>query len=146
MTLPDYRELLEHAIATHLTTNGLTRYSPTYTGTGLPAVFRGRLPDKPDAAVLINVYNEDYTRDDGSPDLYVQFRFRTPGQDTRTTNALAHSVFQLLHFTTDESNEVWAGVRVLNSRRTIAGPVELDGNNRYSRPDSYRITVNPTTP
>jgi hypothetical protein len=142
---PD-RDALEAALAARIAGAGLARYNPTgvYTPTGLPAVLFGKLPDKPDAAILINVYNEDYSRDYGSPDLYVQLRFRTPGQDKRTTNALAHSVFLLLHFDVDESNQVWSGLNILNCRRTIAGPVELDGNNRYSRPDSYRITVNPS--
>ena len=145
MSLPEYRDTLQTAIAQHLTTAGLARYAATgaYTPTGLPAVLFGKLPDKPDAAILINVYSEDYTRGDGSPDLYVQLRYRTPGQDPRPVNALAHQVFQLLHFEADESNQVWAGVNILNCRRIIAAPVEQDGNNRYSRPDSYRITVNP---
>ena len=144
MTAPDYRGLLEDAIGQHLATHGIARYATAYTGTGLPAVFRGTLPGTPDAAILINVYNEDYTRDDDSPDLYVQLRFRTAGQDPRTTNTLAHTVFQLLHFPDGTSNQVWAGVHILNSRRVIAGPIAPDGNNRYSRPDSYRITLNPS--
>lgn len=144
---PD-RDQLEAALAQRIAGAGLARYNPTgtYTPTGLPVILFGQIGDKPDGAIHINTYNEDYSRDDGTPDLYVQLRFRTPGQDKRTTNALAHQVFLLLNFTDEVSNQVWSGLPVLNCRRIITGPIAPDANGRYTRPDSYRITVNPTTP
>lgn len=131
------------SLAQHLATSGLARYSATgaYTPTGLPAILFGRLPDKPDAAILLNVYNDDRTRDDWNPDYYVQFRFRTPGLDPRTTEALADSVFDLLH---DVSNVAWGTTKVLLCRRHIRGPIDPDANGRYTRPDSYTITLNPS--
>ena len=82
---PDTVELLE-ALAQHLTNLGLARYAPNgiYVGEGLPAIFFGQLPDKPDTAILLNSYNDDRTRDAATPDYYVQLRFRTAGRDPRT--------------------------------------------------------------
>jgi hypothetical protein len=130
-------------LAQHLDTLGLARYHPdgVYPDGPLPAVFFGQLPDKPDAAVLVNVYNDDRDRDDTTPDLYVQFRFRTPGRDPRTTTVLGDSVFEALH---DRSTLTLPnGVRVLLCRRTVAAPLAADQNGRYTRPDSYRFTLNP---
>ncbi len=135
---------LEVGLAEHLAALSLARYNADgiYTATGLPAVFFGQLPDKPDAAVLVNSYNDDRDRDDESPDLYVQFRFRTPGRNPHTTKALAESVFEALH---DRSSFTLPnGVQVLLCRRHIAGPVDPDVNGRYTRPDSYTFTLNPS--
>lgn len=144
MTTPSTVPFLA-SLAQHLASSGLARYSETgkYTNTGLPAVFFGQLPPTPDAAILINVYNQDNTRDDDSPDMYVQLRYRTPGSDPRTTENLADSVFALLH---DVSNTVWGTTRVLLCRRVIRGPIAPDATTptRYTRPDSYRVTINPT--
>ncbi|WP_027503247.1 minor capsid protein [Rhodococcus sp. UNC363MFTsu5.1] len=131
-------------LAEHLAAAGLARYSPTgiYTGEGLPAVFFGTLPDKPDTAVLINTYNDDRERDDDSPDLYVQMRFRTAGRNPHTTPRLADDVFEHLH---DRSNFTLPnGVQVLLCRRHITGPNAPDANGRYTRPDSYTLTLNPS--
>lgn len=131
-------------LAQHLAALNLARYNETgvYPDAGLPAAFFGALPDKPDAAVLINVYNDDRERDDTSPDLYVQFRFRTPGRNPHATQALGDSVFEALH---DRSTFTLPnGVRVLLCRRHITGPIAPDQNGRYTRPDSYRFTLNPS--
>lgn len=142
---PDTVELLE-ALAQHLTNLGLARYAPNgiYVGEGLPAIFFGQLPDKPDTAILLNSYNDDRTRDAATPDYYVQLRFRAAGRDLRTVNRLADSVFRALDDRLHErSNTVWAGVNILSCIRHIAGPIAPDVNNRYTRPDSYTITTNP---
>ncbi len=131
-------------VAEHLDALGLARYESTgiYGAGVLPAVFFGELPDKPDTAVLVNIYNDDRSRDDDSPDLYVQFRFRTPGRDPRTTADLGDLVFERLH---RSSNIVLPnGVRVLNCHRHITGPLAPDQNGRYTRPDSYTFTLNPS--
>lgn len=130
-------------IAQYLAGAGLVRYNPTgvYTNTGLPVVLFGQLPDSPDDAVLINLYNQDNTRDDGTPDYYLQLRFRTAGRDPRTTEALADAAFHHLHNLT---HHTWSGVRVLSCRRHIRGPIDPDQNGRYTRPDSYRVVINPS--
>lgn len=131
-------------LAMHLEAIGVARYNESgiYSPTGLPAVFFGTLPDKPDAAILINTYNDDRDRDDESPDLYVQFRFRTPGRNPHTTPSLADGVFERLH---DRSNFTLPnGVNVLLCRRKIVGPTAPDQNGRYTRPDSYTLTLNPS--
>lgn len=144
--MKDYGIDLDVGLALHLAALGLARYnaSGAYSGSGLPAVFFGDLPDKPDAAILINGYYDD--RDtvggDDSPTLRVQLRFRTTGEHPHTTRALAESAFEAIH---DRSNFVLPnGIRVLLCRRTIAGSAAKDQNRRYTRPDSYRFTLNPS--
>ena len=142
---PDTVELLE-ALAQHLTNLGLARYAPNgiYVGEGLPAIFFGQLPDKPDTAILLNAYNDDRSRDQGNPDYYVQLKFRAAGRDPRTVERLGDSVFRALDDRLHErSNTVWAGVNILSCIRHIPGPIAPDVNNRYTRPDSYTITTNP---
>lgn len=139
-------EALEDALAKHLAALGLARYTPDgiYTATGLPAIFFGKLPDKPDTAILINTYNEDRGRDQSTPDFYVQLRFRTAGRDKRTTDRLADTVFRELDdLVNDRSNQVWAGVNILSCHRILRVPAAQDTTLRYERPDSYRITTNP---
>ncbi|NMM84313.1 hypothetical protein B2J88_08060 [Rhodococcus sp. SRB_17] len=136
---PDTVELLE-ALAGHLDDSGLARYAAIYSGDGLPAIYFGSLPDKPDTAILLNVYNEDRSRDDATPDYYVQIRYRTAGRDPRAVELLADAVFRHLH---DQSNVAWGGVNVLLCRRILRAPTAPDSNLRYTRPDSYRITTNP---
>lgn len=143
-TPPDSWAILD-GLAQHLHDAGVARYNPTgiYEGEGLPAVFFGQLPDKPDTALLLNLYNVDHQRDDGSPDYYIQIRHRTTGRHPKTTEDQADAVFRLLH---DTSHQVWSSVKVLLCRRIIRAPISPDNNNRYTRPDSYRITANPNQP
>lgn len=143
---PDTVELLE-ALAQHLTNLGLARWDPNLTNypTGaLPVVFFGQLRDKPDNAIFINVYNDDRSKDEATPDYYVQIRFRAAGLDVRAVERMADTVFRTIDDTLHErSNTVWAGVNILNCRRHIRGPAALEASNRYTRPDSYTITTNP---
>lgn len=144
---PDTVELLE-ALAQHLTDLGLARYAPNgiYVGEGLPAIFFGQLPDKPDTAILLNAYNDDRSRDQGNPDYYVQLKFRAAGRDPRTVERLGDSVFRALDDLHNErhNGHTWGDVRILLCHRHIRGPIALEATNRYTRPDSYTITTNPS--
>lgn len=134
---------VEAALAQHLATLGLARYTPTgvYTGTGPPAVFFGAMPDKPDDALVINTYNDDRSRDDHNPDIYIQIRGRRTGRDPRAVDDLMDALFDALH---DATHQQWGSVRVLQCRRTVRAPRDPDANGRWTRPDSYVITLNPS--
>lgn len=134
---------LEDALAEHLADLGLARYNPTgtYTGLSLPAVFFGTMPDKPDDALVINTYNDDRSRDDHNPDIYIQIRGRSAGRDPRAVDRLMDRIFDALH---DTSHQTWGSVRILLCRRTVRAPRDPDANGRWTRPDSYVITVNPS--
>lgn len=110
-------------------------------------VYAPALPaNKPDRAIAVSVYQTDTSRDVHNPDYYVQIRVRTGGDDVRTTLALADQVFAALDDRVNErSGSEWPGARILFCYRHIAGPATPDGNGRYTRPDSYTLTANPTS-
>lgn len=133
---------LEADLAQHLAGLGLAQYTPTgtYSATTLvPAVFFGRIPDKPDSALAINIYDDHRDVDDQSPTVSVQLRFRG-GKDPRTVNHQADAVFAAIH---DLSSQVWGATTVLLCRRHVRAPIGADSNGRYERADSYRLTLNP---
>ncbi|KHJ74658.1 minor capsid protein [Rhodococcus sp. Chr-9] len=134
---------LEDALAQHLADLGLARYEPTgmYGAAGLPAVFFGAMPDTPHDAIVINTYNDDRSRDDHNPDIYVQIRGRSAGRDPRAVDRLMDGLFDALH---DTTRTEWGSVRVLLCRRVVRAPRDPDANGRWTRPDSYVITVNPS--
>lgn len=139
------------SMATHLVNLGLVRWNPDgaeYTGpTTLPALFFEQLPDKPDHAIALSAYNDDRSRDRDNPDFYIQLRGRAPGRDPLATHALMDRIFDALddeEKPLNSSHILWGTTKVLLCLRHIRGPLLSDGNNRWSRPDSYTITVNPS--
>lgn len=143
MTTPSSTDVLT-SLATHLDDIGLAVWSTTgYPATpALPAVFFERLPDKPERALALAAYNDDRTRDDTTPDYYIQIRGRAPGADPFRTHDLMDSIFDVLH---DSSHSLWGTTPVLLCRRHIRGLVTPNTNaTAWSRADSYTITVNPT--
>jgi len=134
------------SLSRHIAAAGLARYSPDgiYGAGTLPAIVTGKMPDKPDAALLLNIYNDSRERDPdrANPDVWVQIRIRTPGQDPRTTNAVADDLFALLDDATHYTMP--GGVRVGVSRREVATTADPDENGRYTRPDSYKFHLNPS--
>lgn len=134
---------LEDALARRLHALGLVRYEPAGVyGTGtLPAVFFGTMPDAPNDAIVINTYSEDRSRDDDTPDYYLQIRGRRAGRDPRAIDQLMDAICRELH---DASHQTWGSVRVLLCRRVVRAPRAPDSNGRWTRPDSYRITANPS--
>ncbi|OZE88033.1 hypothetical protein CH304_00235 [Rhodococcus sp. 15-649-1-2] len=135
-------------MATHLANLGLVRYAENYTGTSpLPALFFHQYPDKPDAAISLSSYNDDRSRDRDNPDFYIQIRGRASGRDPLATHALMDSIFDALddeEKPLNSSHILWGTTKVLLCLRHIRGPLLADANNRWSRPDSYTITVNPS--
>lgn len=138
-------------LAAHLVNLDLVRWNPNgaaYTGpTTLPALFFETLPPQPDHAISLASYNDDRSRDRDSPDFYIQLRGRAPGRDPLATHALMDRIFEALddeEKPPNSSHILWGTTKVLLCLRHIRGPLLTDGNNRFSRPDSYTITVNPS--
>lgn len=138
---------LEAALAGRIADSGLARYQATgaYPPSDVPAIFFGTMPDKPNAAILINVYNDDRDRDPHNPIYLVQLRFRSNTGDRRATEQLANAAFDDLDDLVNErSNSQWGTVRVLHCHRHLRAPAAPDANGRWSRPDSYTIRTNPS--
>lgn len=138
-------------LAGHLAELGLVRWNPNgaaYTGASpLPALFFHQYPDQPDAAISLSSYNDDRSRDRDNPDYYVQIRGRAAGRDPLATHALMDRIFDVLddeEKPLNSSHILWGTTKVLLCLRHIRGPLLADANNRWSRPDSYTITVNPS--
>lgn len=141
---------LVEALARHLDTAGLVRYSTagallTIEDPARPAVAFEALPPAPDSAVSIAVVNQLEDRDPYNPDVYVRLRFRTAGLDVRPVNDIADRVFQhLVTFEPTGPRQVWPdGVNVLTVFRTVRAASAADVNGRWMRADTYRITLNP---
>lgn len=120
---------------------GLARYSPTgaYSAGPLPAVFSGKLPPAPAAAMSIRVYDERRDADDDNPDLYVQIKVRLPGGDIRAVDDLMDAIRARLH--RKSRFALPGGVRVLQCSRKVRGLTEPDANDLWTRPDSYMFTL-----
>lgn len=113
------------------------------TDTVLPAVTIGDLPDTPNAALGLTVYDENTDRGGrGTPDIYIQAKFRLPGLDPRPVDKAADQLADLLH---DQTHITFpGGVRVLHAYRQVRGLAwKDDSGKRRERPDSYRLTLNP---
>lgn len=107
-----------------------------------PAVFFGPLPPAPDDAIAITRYNRDISRGGrGTPDVYVQLRYRTAGEDPTIVGDLADAVADLLDDRTHI--DLPGGVRVLHALRVVNATATPDGTRRYEQPDSYRLTLTP---
>lgn len=142
------------AQAQHAHSLGLVCYRPTEDvpeNPDLPLVCFGELPTDPIRAVAVNVYDTAIELDDDrmqidNPMIYVQWRFREPGDDAgQAAHDRAHAFFQAMH--TDSPGTWPGGVAPLWCLRTVTAPAELD-NGHWSKADSYEIRCNQgeTTP
>ncbi|MBV6758356.1 minor capsid protein [Rhodococcus opacus] len=133
---------VREAIAAYLDAHGIAKYEPDDAypdDLELPAVFFGAMPEAPDRAVTVNVYDWVTTRDKANPDVFVQLRFRGTA-DMAAADLPADQAFALL----DEAEHYAMGdVRVLQSIRRVTTSAALDTNGRYERPESYRFTIHP---
>lgn len=134
--------ILYHALGQWLNAQGVANYPATQTGNGKPAVYIGAMPDTPDDAVTINVYDSTIDRDDtGNPDYWVQFRFRAGGSDPRRVSDMADALAEKL---LDHTHvELTPEVHVRHAKRTVRTPAGMDQNRRYERADSYRLSLKP---
>ncbi len=138
-------EQIRRAIAAHLAAEGVVDYRPTDPypdGLTVPAVFEVAMPESPDRAVTIGVYDWNTTRDKHNPDVFVQLRFRGAPHDIASVDGPADHTFAVL----DEAERyvMPGGVRVLQSIRKVTTNPARDANGRFERFESYRFTVNPS--
>lgn len=141
--IPTSTEVLR-GVAAKLEELGLARWTPGVppAGSTVPSIHFEKLPDKPEAAIAIAAYNNDRSRDDDSPDYYIQLRGRAPGADPFKTHDYMDSITAALH---DSSHSLWGTTSVLLCRRHICGALTPNANGTaWSRADSYTITVNPS--
>lgn len=136
---------LTDAIAQYLVVKGLARYDPdgmypaadhplpaAYVNVGFPV-------SGPADAVTIRVYDDQRTRDAGTPDVYVQLRFRRHGEDPRLVENTADAVCDLLDDKRHLKLPNGIGVKLVN--RKVAGMAEPDTSGKWQRPDSYLFTL-----
>lgn len=139
-----YSELVTD-LAAHLAANGVGEWSETGVypkGTIMP-IYVGIIHDKADTGIGLQVYSDDRSRDDASPDIRVQVRIRgdqnpLPAGIGPTT---ADRIFTLLH---DQQHITLNNhTAVLLCRRHLRAPEERDDTGRWTRADSYTFTTNP---
>lgn len=128
---------------------GLVHYAPTAPAPAnltIPLVVFGDLPPSPVRAVSVRVYNvaperESHMLQVTNPLVFVQWRFREPGDDG--ANAVwnrSHLFFEQMH---SESPGPWpGGVAPAWCYRIVNAPADFE-NGTWSKPDSYEIRYNP---
>jgi len=139
-------EQVRIGVARHLAGLGIVDYRPpgeAYPDTlVVPAVFEAVMPESPDLAVAVSVYDWSTARDKHNPDVFVQLRFRGAPYDLASVDGPADQAFAVL----DEAERyvMPGGVRVLQSIRKVTTPPAADANGRFERFESYRFTLNPS--
>lgn len=134
------------AVAEWCAEQGLARYQGAGSA-NLPALMFGQGFDSPDRAVILNLYDDVRTEDAWNPDLYIQFRYRTDAEDTLAVHEIADRFYQRLDF--QHSHQLSrlklpGGVTVQWAERRIATDATPDAVGRWTRADSYRLTLNPS--
>lgn len=128
---------------------GLVHYQPTGSAPpnlAVPLVVFGDLPTTPIRAVAVNVYNvaperESHLLQATNPLVFVQWRFREPGDDGgNAVSNRSHLFFEQMHA---EIPGPWpGGVAPAWCYRTVSAAAETDNGN-WSKADSYEIRYNP---
>ena len=139
-----YSELVTD-LAAHLAANGVGEWSANGVypeGTIMP-IYVGIIHDKADTGIGLQVYSDDRSRDDASPDIRVQVRIRgdQSALPTGIGPTTADRIFTILH---DHSGFTLNNhTAVLLCRRHLRAPEERDDTGRWTRADSYTFTTNP---
>lgn len=139
-----YSELVTD-LAAHLAAEGVGEWSDSGKypkGTIMP-IYVGIIPDNAGTGIGLQVYADDRSRDDGSPDIRVQVRVRGDQNPLPAGigPATADRIFTLLH----DKQHLTLNNRtaVLLCRRHLRAPEERDDTGRWTRADSYTFTTNP---
>lgn len=139
-----YSELVTD-LAAHLAANGVGEWSANGVypeGTIMP-IYVGIIYDKADTGIGLQVYSDDRSRDDASPDIRVQVRIR--GDQSPLPSGIgpitADRIFTLLH--NQQHLTLNNHTAVLLCRRHLRAPEERDDTGRWTRADSYTFTTNP---
>lgn len=134
------------AVAEWCADEGLARYNGAGS-TNLPTVMFGQGFDDPDLAVILNFYDDVRTEDAWNPDLFIQFRYRASTEDSLAVHEIADRFYQRLDF--EHSHQLSrlilpGGVTVQWAERRITTDATQDAAGRWTRADSYRLTLNPS--
>lgn len=132
------------ALGEWLADEGLACYDGHGAG---PTVMYGKGFDNPDDAVILNIYDDVRIEDAWNPDLYIQFRYRTAAEDSLAIHEVADRFYQRLDF--QHSHQLSrlilpGGVTVQWAERRVTTDATPDDAGRWTRADSYRLTLNPS--
>ena len=103
---------------------------PAYTASEI-GVFYGAIPDAPDRAVGVRVYN---SIDDDLLSRRVQLHIRGARRESFSADRLAGVLFAVLH-------ERVRGDGIASIRRTSSAPLGADGNGREERTENYLVVL-----
>lgn len=132
------------ALAEWLADEGLATYDGRGTG---PTVMFGKGYDQPDDAVILNLYDDVRIEDVWNPDLFIQFRYRTSAEDSLAIHEVADRFYQRLDFMFSHQLSrliLPGGVTVQWAERRNLTDATPDDVGRWTRADSYRLTLNPS--
>lgn len=121
-----------------------------YDGHGAgPTVMYGKGFDNPGYAVILNLYDDNRIEDAWNPDFFVQFRFRldVDTEDSLAVHEVADRFYQRLDFKRAHQLsrlQLPGGVTVQWAERRITTDATPDDAGRWTRADSYRLTLNPS--
>lgn len=140
---PVFPDLLPD-LANHLAEVGIGQFNlrGIYKTFAPPAIYFGTIPDESGYAIAINHYDTitNLGRSTSTPALKVQFRARgdkhphSPGQ-------ILDRIYQELH--DRDRFELDNSTTVLRCIRHLRGTEESDAQGRWTRADSYTLTLNP---
>ncbi|MEU3476393.1 hypothetical protein, partial [Rhodococcus sp. NPDC006774] len=103
----------------------------------------------PGYAVILNMYDDVRIEDAWNPDFFVQFRFRldVDNEDSLAVHDVADRFYQRLDFKRAHQLSrlhLPGGVTVQWAERRITTDATPDDAGRWTRADSYRLTLNPS--
>jgi hypothetical protein len=133
------------AVAQHLADSGLGVWSgdaPAEYGPGDTLITLLDLPEEPDAAIAVSLYDGDDELRLPNSGLLVQLLFRIPGPADAVSD-LAEAAFGVLH---GVHHATWGELRVQRSRRISFAQLGPDSSGRHERSDNYRILTQRSTP
>lgn len=134
------------ALGEWLADEGLAKYGSQGAG---PTVMYGKGFDTPGYAVILNLYDDVRIEDAWNPDLFIQFRFRldVDNEDSLAVHEIADRYYQRIDFMHSHQLSrrlLPGGVTVQWAERRITTDATQDDAGRWTRADSYRLTLNPS--
>ncbi|MEN1976994.1 minor capsid protein [Cellulomonas olei] len=95
------------------------------------------LPEDPDAAIAVSLYDGDDELRLPNVGLLVQLLIRVPGPADAVAD-VAEAAFGVLH---GVHHDTWGELRVQSARRISFAQLGADSNGRHERSDNYRIVT-----
>ncbi len=112
--------------------------------TGATGIFRKRMPERPDRAIVINVYElmdaaPSFDPGIGGQVASVQIRTRVAkASSPLEVDELADSIVHLLH---GAHHATWGEVKVERCTYSYGGSIGADSTGREERSDNFRIVI-----